>query len=361
MKTDRLTEECAEVKVVTAGLKTQITVHGTRLTEIEVKIEQLERKRRRTTLVIDGVKEKENEDIAATVGEIFTDVGVDYNTTVCVNLYRRGRKQSADRRGPGADNVQPRPIIVVFLRRTKKAQFFGKLKNLQGNDAWRDVYFNDDLTEIQEIERRDLKSLVALAKKIGKEAKIKTGAFWYEGRRYGYEELHRLPPEISLLKAKTLNILDNSAIIFQSPHSPLSNLYPCNLVFRDECFLSAEGAWQYHRALVSGFEKEAEVIKAERNPYKAKKLGGYLRASQEWDNVCEDLMRDILLVKFSTVDFCKNFLIETGMKRLYEGTGDRKWGCGIPISKYWLVKTPCPGRNLLGMMLENTREQVKLR
>ena len=223
---------------------------------------------------------------------------------------------------------------MVFLRHNEKSQFFTHLKNLKGKEQWQNVYFNDDLTEIQEIERRDLRSLVTYIKKIGGVATVKAGALWYEGRKYRYEHLHRLPGDISLLKAKNLSILDNSAIVFQSPHSPLSNLYPCNLVFRDECFLSAEGAYQYHRALVSGYEREAQEIKSVRNPYKAKSLGNYLRASQEWENMCEDLMTEILRAKFDTVNICRQFLLDTGTKRLYEGTGDRKWGCGIPISKY---------------------------
>ena len=123
--------------------------------------------------------------------------------------------------------------------------------------------------------------------------------------------------------------------------------------------MSAEGAIQYHKALAMGCEREALEIKAERNPYKAKKLGGLIRTNQAWEDSCEEIVREILLAKFNTVDFCKGSLLETGNKRLYEGTGDKKWGCGIPISKYWLVKPPCPGRNLMGRLLEATRDLIK--
>ena len=84
-----------------------------------------------------------------------------------------------------------------------------------------------------------------------------------------------------------------------------------------------------------------------------------LRASQEWEKICEDVMAEILRVKFSTVDICKKFLVDTGTKRLYEGTGDRKWGCGIPISKYWLITPTCPGKNILGLQLEEVRGTIK--
>ena len=61
----------------------------------------------------------------------------------CINIYRRGRKQNADRRGQGADRVRPRPILVVFLRHNEKSQFFTHLKNLKGKEVWKEVYFND--------------------------------------------------------------------------------------------------------------------------------------------------------------------------------------------------------------------------
>ena len=359
-KVDQIAEETAKVKATTSGIKTQVTVHGLRLSELESKIEQLEREKRKTTLIIDGVKEGDTEDPADIVEAVFKDVGVDYTTRVCVNLYRRGRrprttKENRDQEEQG----RPRPIVVVFLRQTEKAQFFRNLKNLKGKDQWQNVFFNDDLTELQQIEQRDLRSLVAYTKKIGKEASVRAGAFWFEGRKYRYEDLHRLPPEITLLKAKTLSILNDTAIVFQSPHSPLSNLYPCNLLYRGFCFLSAEGAFQYTRALTRGYEKEAESIKAERNPYKAKKQGSLLRSTPVWDEICESVMLEILQVKFTTIDICKDFLLSTGTRRLFEGTGDRRWGCGIPISKYWLVTLKCPGKNILGQSLESVRENIR--
>ena len=92
-KTDKVTEDCAKVKVESAGLKAQMSVHGIRLSELEAKIEQFEREKRRTTLIIDGVEDLEDEDTAEIVEEIFKDIGVDYNTRVGINLHRRGGKK----------------------------------------------------------------------------------------------------------------------------------------------------------------------------------------------------------------------------------------------------------------------------
>ena len=261
--TERTAEDCAKVKDATNRLKVQVSVHGARLSALEAKIEQLERDKRKNTLVIDGVEEIVDEDVGETVENLFKEVGVSYSTRVCINIYRRGKRRTDDcKQTDRRQKDRVRPILVVFLRQTEKSEFFRCIKNLKGNDLWRNVYFNDDLTEIQANEQRDLRSLAAYAKSQGKEAGVRGGAPWYENRKYRYDELHILPPGISLLKAKTLEILDGKAIIFQSPHSPLSNLYHCNIVFRGESFVSAEGAFHYKRALTSCFEQLALEIKS---------------------------------------------------------------------------------------------------
>ena len=66
-------------------------------------------------------------------------------------------------------------------------------------------------------------------------------------------------------------------------------------------------------------------------------------------------MREILVAKFKRSRVAANFLLATGERKLFEGTGDRKWGCGIPISKAHLITNRNPGRNLLGHLLEEVR------
>ena len=144
------------------------------------------------------------------------------------------------------------------------------MKNLKGKDEWNKVYFNDDWTEQQALEQRDLRALAAYANSKGREATVKAGVLWFEGRKLRYEDLFKLPEDISLMKAKSLYILRGKGMVFQSPHSPLSNLYPCNLEYRGEHFLSSEGAFQYSRAMVSGQERLAEIIKSNDAPLESR-------------------------------------------------------------------------------------------
>ena len=168
-----------------------------------------------------------------------------------------------------------------------------------------------------------------------------------------------MPADISLLKAKTLHILEDKGIVFQSQHSPLSNLYPCTIIYRGEVFLSSEAAYQFTRAKVCGFDREAQLIKTERRAFKAKLIARSIKSTREWEDSCERVMREILLEKFTRKKFCKQFLLGTGDRALFEGTGDRIWGCGFPIAKADQISNKNPGRNLLGHMLEKTRDQIK--
>ena len=294
---------------------------------------------------------------------IFKDIGVTYNTRVCTNVYRRGKLSTGRKHATDSDarvsKQRPRPIVVVFLRQSEKGDLFRNLKNLKGKEIWNNVYFNDNWTEQQAVEQRDLRVLAALANSKGREAVVKAGVLWFEGRELRYEDLFKLPEDISLMKAKTLHILEGKGIVFQSPHSPLSNLFPCNLDYRGEHFLSAEGVFQYSRALVSGHERLANLIKSERRPYKVKRLANKVNPSKEWEDITESVMREILKVKFSSIAFCKQFLLGTGTAKLFEGTGDKRWGCGIPISKADQISHKNPGRNLLGHLLESVREELR--
>ena len=56
---------------------------------------------------------------------------------------------------------------------------------------------------------------------------------------------------------------------------------------------------------------------------------------------------EILIEKISRNSFCKKFLIETGERALFEGMGDRTWGCGFLISKADQISFKNPGKNLI--------------
>ena len=72
----KVDEKCDIASEDRMGIKAQLKVHGTRLLEIEEKIEQIEREKRRNILVIDGLEEKEGERVREVVDRIFEDQAI---------------------------------------------------------------------------------------------------------------------------------------------------------------------------------------------------------------------------------------------------------------------------------------------
>ena len=70
-------------------------------------------------------------------------------------------------------------------------------------------------------------------------------------------------------------------------------------------------------------------------------------------------LEDILLDKCTRNQYCRDFLISTGEKKLFEATGDRKWACGIPLSKIDTLTASPPGENRMGKKLESVRSKIK--
>ena len=358
----------------TEGIKTRSTIHGLRLAELEDKIEMIERERRRNVIIIEGVPEAEENPSPEVVEDLFGDLKIDLDSTACDRIYRRGKKatETSDGNGRpeeaaahnknrrrGDQTKQDRPIVVSFKQFSDKLQVFRHLKNLQGIKKWDGVYISDDLTETQRNQLRDLRALSAFARTQGYNSSVRANALILDGRKFLYRELHRLPQGLSLEKAKTIECLDGKGVAFQSVHSPLSNLYPCNVVYKGKPFLSAEGALQYTRAVFCRRFMEASAIEFERNAYEVKRISSTFKHPPEWDNIVVDTLLEILIIKFSTNKHCREVLLATGNRKLFEATGNKFWACGLPLAKIQELSIPAPGRNHTGETVEKVREIIK--
>ena len=273
--------KCKKLDGDNTGITAQLKVHGTWLIELEDKIEQIESERRRNVLVIDGLAEGEGERVDEILSRIFSDLKVEFTTSVCTAIFRRGKApgdngakagagRGEERNKAEAGEHRTRPLVVILSSITEKRAIFRNLKNLQGRDEWKSLYFNDNLTKTQFNEQRDIRALAVFARNKDYNSRVRAGNLILDGRNFRYQDLNKLPGDISLAKAKTLHILTDKAIVFQSKHSPLSNLLTCNIVYRGEIFSSSEAAFQYNRASSCGYEREAQMIKTERKAYKAK-------------------------------------------------------------------------------------------
>ena len=191
---------------------------------------------------------------------------------------------------------------------------------------------NDDLTEKQLSNLRDLKALNALARSQGTNSFMKGNQLVVNGQRFNYENLDKLPENLSLEKAKNRLVDDNKGLAFQGEHSVLSNMAECDLIYGGEVFTSSEAAFQFQKAKICGAKKEAkDIIKS--GPYKAKSIGKTVKENKEWDAKKLDIMYNITMEKFTQNGDMKEKLVATGDLRLYEATPSKYWGCGVSMSR----------------------------
>ena len=249
--------------------------------------------------------------------------------------------------------------MVGFVRLTQKIAVFKNLNKLKGQQKWDKVFVTDDLTDRQRNQVRDLRSLAAYGQSQGKNVVVRNQFIWVENRRYAYEEIHKLGPELTLEKAKTLVVLDGKGLAFQSKHSPLSNMYLCNIEYKNRKFLSSEATFHHSTAVVCNRPFEVSKIEEERDAYEAKRTGDSFRSTPEWDKVEDDEMEAILIEKFVQNAYCRKVLLESGEKTLLEATGDRKWTCGIPLARINTLTETYPGENKLGKKLMKVRGIIK--
>jgi len=97
----------------------------------------------------------------------------------------------------------------------------------------------------------------------------------------------------------------------------------------------------------------AEEIRNSPNPKTAAELGRATRTPAmraDWDAVKDDIMRKVVLHKFTTSESCRKVLLSTGNEELVEDS---------PVDSYWGCGSDGRGKNMLGVILMETREALR--
>ena len=143
------------------------------------------------------------------------------------------------------------------------------------------------------------------------------------------------------------------------PNKELSNFYkvPGGFEYNGFTFCTSEQALMFAKAMLMGDGVTALKIRSATQPLQAKCLGRKVKPwdQAKWDANCENLMRDILVAKFSNPAM-KPKLLETVGKQIYEASAsDKIWGIGISVD-HAVCGAKHNGRNLLGKALMRARE-----
>ena len=214
--------------------------------------------------------------------------------------------------------------------------------------------------EQQRAEAKDLRGIAAHAKSKGHRETVRGTTLLLDGNKYSHGDVHRLPIDLSLEAAKQVEFDEGKGIGFQGHPSFLSNMSGCNVEYGNEEYKSVEEAFQHQKAICCGDTRGAVRVLQAQDAYKAKREGGGVTTTPEWDQKEEKVMLELLRAKFKRNQKQRKALLDTGDKILVEFTQDKKWGCGLPLSKISEAKVDkLPGKNLLGKMLCQIREELK--
>lgn len=134
---------------------------------------------------------------------------------------------------------------------------------------------------------------------------------------------------------------------FDEEYAFLSNFYDSPIEKDGITYPTNEHFFQAMKTLD---EKERKAIAAAETPGKAKRMGRRVNLREDWEAVKVDVMREGLLLKFTTYFELAQKLIATGDAMLVEGNwwNDTFWGVCNGV-----------GCNTLGKLLMQLREELK--
>ena len=152
------------------------------------------------------------------------------------------------------------------------------------------------------------------------------------GITYEHATINKLPQDLTLELAYSREI--ENLLLFHSEHVFLSNFYSCNIKIEmlDITFGSLEQAYFYLLAKETGNVTKAHLILKTMNPRKIMRIGGSIVATPEWLRKSDQVMFDLLGLKFKQNPEVRQKLLATEGKTLVEATLNKYWGCGLTIS-----------------------------
>lgn len=145
--------------------------------------------------------------------------------------------------------------------------------------------------------------------------------------------------------------MDNIIDVFDGRYAFLSNFYEHPFMFDGKVYLTAEHAFQ---AMKATNEYDRQLIANAKTPGQAKRLGRKIRLREDWEQVKEIYMLDIVRAKFADPELGQR-LINTTPSYLIEGTTwhDNTWGnCTCERCKN------IEGKNYLGKILMSVRQDI---
>ena len=326
--------------------------------------DQQETYSRRENLLLRGIDEQAEESgdmcIAAARRFFINDMKLDEATVNSMTIVRCHRIGTVNNELDG--NKFNRPMIVRFLNYNDRMMVWTKRFELaNGNKSISENFANNI-----EYRRRLLYPILKKAKQSPNYQKVylKRDVLVIDDVEYSFDDnLHELPPD---LHPKMFSYKSNEQwLIFGGQHSVfnfMSNYFPAEITYDDVVHSSSEQAYQYAKASRYKDSVAMQKILHSRNPAEAKRLGYRVKNFdlRDWKSVSENIMKDILRVKFREGSDLAGKLLNTSGKSLAEAGKSKTFAIGMSLNNkniFDINKWP-KNSNVLGKCLMTIRTEL---
>lgn len=319
--------------------------------DVRLQLERQEAFSRRFNLIIEGIPECENETDTRLYGMVSSFLSNEMGlTTMTFDIcHRLGSKTGrGDRR-----------VILKFPYLKDKNVVWEARSVLKKSARYRLLQDKPRSTK----EREALSFKIVRAAQLTSEyrsVRFQYGKVWLDGTGYDYEDFEFLPA--NLRPAYICSPRSENLIAFFSKHSPLSNHFMSPFHVEGRSYACMEQYLARSRALMAKNFRFAAKAMNTSDPIEHKKLLETLKedGKQEmWITSLDNWLVPGLKAKFSQNAYLRDFLLNTGERRIGEATFDLTWGIGIDLRHpqilnevYWT------GMNKMGRALEKVREQI---
>ena len=259
-----------------------------------------------------------------------------------IGIYRRNSK---------------RTVRITFLFMRHKNCLLSKKSNLPSG-----IYVDDAFTDTTKRSRALLRPILKLAKtqeEYKGKCKLEKDQLIIKGTHYNLETLNQLPENLAPYKIAQKS--STTCLVFQGPHSPLSNFHISPFKYNGQKYNTAEHFIQHTKALHFKDHKIADKILQSIDPYEAKLLSRNIENfdKEAWKLVAKESCKPGIKTKFDQNKMLSEFLKTTRPLKLAESSFDTLWGTGLPLQN-----THCTDQNywrnqgLLGKILTEIRDDL---
>lgn len=351
---DDLKKEVNDLKSKIATSQTQFQTfeiaqgrQQTEINDVKQQTQSSDLRQRKLNLIFEGLPEVKNEYAKDTIYKILEDSDLFDDVPEIDAAYRLG-KQSSD---------SSRPILVSFKNQTDKDLVLHNAARIKKETENEMLWINRDHPDLTRRQTAHTRRCYNLMKSNNHSCQVHGTSITYKNKVYQYKDLNDLPEGSRLEDTKLVECDEGKGICFQSELAYLSNMYPCEFIYRNKPFLSSEQAYQWEKALNAGKVSKARKILFMTDAFSAKREGDLITPSDQWDNLKEDILLKIVLQKFQQNPILEKRLVDSQYTKFYECTKDSYWGVKQLITSREIDPSTFTGANRFGVILA----EVKIR